>query len=361
MNLLPGKGTLKQTQQKREDLPAVPADPTMAGRFRFSALDLNLLRIFDAVMAERSVVAAGRRVLLSPSAISHGLARLRSAVGDELFVRDGASMRPTSFAVEFAPTVRDTLLKLRLALETRGFDPRVSQRHFVVAATDYASALLMPGVIERLVQQDASVCVDVVSLHGMDIAQELDAGRIDLAVGTFVEVASRFRTRLLEEIEQVFVTRRHHPAQTLGIEELAMYPHVVVRLVDTPRSPKPTGASSDRGIRRNVHIGDSTELEGILAKHGLRRTIAALVPHPLAIGPIVAQSNIIGMLPRRLAESAAAAFDLRIHDDPCRKVLWPYSLVWHEQAEADLGVAWLRTKFEEVVAHGASNNHPQTE
>ncbi|NYT69224.1 LysR family transcriptional regulator [Pusillimonas noertemannii] len=341
------------SHRQNHDQPSpAPDDTTTAGRVRFSALDLNLLRIFDAVMAERSVVAAGRRVSLSPSAVSHGLGRLRASIGDELFTRDGSTMRPTSFAIELAPAVKDALLRLRLALENRDFDPRQSNRHFVVAGTDYAGALLMPALVKRLVQQNASVCVDVVSLHGMDIAQELDAGRIDLAVGTFVEIPSRFRTELLEETEQVFVTCKDHPAQTLGIHDLATYPHVVVRLVDTPPSTKSGAAATDRGIRRNAHIGDSAGLEGVLAKHGLRRTIAAVVPHPLAIGPIVSQSHVIAMLPRRLAEAAARAFDLKIHDDPCGKVLWPYSLVWHEQADTDIGVAWLRSQLLDA-AYGA--------
>ncbi|NYT69201.1 DNA-binding transcriptional LysR family regulator [Pusillimonas noertemannii] len=323
-------------------------------KFRFSALDLNLLRIFNAVMAEQSVVGAGRRLKLSPSAVSHGLRRLRSALGDELFVRDGNSIRATAFALEFAPTVHEMMLRLQLALETRGFDPKTSKRRFLISGTDFASATLMPVLLQSLIQQSASVRVEILSASTLDIAHELDAGRIDLALGTFVEIGSRFNSSLLTEIEQVYLTRADHAVQELTLEDLAKYPHVVVRLADTPHTGISPSHIAERGLRRNVHIGDSTTLEGVLSRHGLTRHIAAVVPHPLAIAPIVATSHAIGMLPRHLADATAHLYGLRLHTDPCGRSHLPYSMVWHEQAEADAGIAWLRREINRA-ARGCMN------
>lgn len=319
---------------------------------RFSALDLNLLRIFDAVINDGSVVAAGSRLSLTPSAISHGLARLRTTLNDDLFVREGAALRPTQFAVEIAPTIHESLLRLKLMLETQGFDPSTSSRRFVVAGTDFTSSIYLPGVLKRIMEQQATVSVDLIASTGMDIVQELDAGRVDLAFGTFVEVGARFRSHMLSEVEQVFVTDKGHPAQSLSFEDLARYPHVVVRLVDRS-APTKQAHVPERGLHRNLHIGDSTVLEGLLAKNGLRRRIAAVVPHPLAVGSIVSGSQAIAMLPRPLAEVAAKAFGLRIHSDPCNEPLWPYSMVWHERTESDGALAWLRSQFATVAQQGA--------
>ena len=110
-------------------------------------LDLNLLRIFDAIMEERSVLRAGRRLGLSQSAVSHALNRLRYVLKDELFVRTSAGMQPTARAIELSRPLRQALLQIGTALGSPDFEPATARRRFVIAANDYVTTVFFPKLI----------------------------------------------------------------------------------------------------------------------------------------------------------------------------------------------------------------------
>src|SRR5438067_7239120 len=116
----------------------------------FPSLDLNLLRVFDALIEERSATRAGERLGLSQSAISHALNRLRYVLDDELFVRVAEGMRPTPRACEIAPRLREGLLQLQLALAPAEFDPLSTTRRFTIACTEYVGTVLMPRAVAKL-------------------------------------------------------------------------------------------------------------------------------------------------------------------------------------------------------------------
>ena len=116
----------------------------------FATLDLNLLRVFDAIMDERSTTRAGERLGVTQSAVSHALARLRDLLGDELFIRTPAGMEPTPRARGLAPRLRDGLLQLHAALAEEVFDPASSARRFTLLVNPYACAVLLPAVLARL-------------------------------------------------------------------------------------------------------------------------------------------------------------------------------------------------------------------
>src|SRR5215208_7284917 len=116
----------------------------------FDSLDLNLLRVFEALMEERSATRAGSRLGLTQSAISHALKRLRYVLNDELFVRGPEGMQPTERAAEIAPRLRQGLLQLQLALAPAEFVPERSDRRFMITCTEYGGAALMPALIARL-------------------------------------------------------------------------------------------------------------------------------------------------------------------------------------------------------------------
>src|SRR5437868_1869824 len=116
----------------------------------FHTLDLNLLRVFDTLIDERSVTRAGERLGLTQSAISHALNRLRFMLNDDLFVRVADGMRPTPRASEIAPRLREGLLQLQLALDPAEFLPEHTDRRFTIACTEYVGTVLMPGFIARV-------------------------------------------------------------------------------------------------------------------------------------------------------------------------------------------------------------------
>ena len=324
---------------------------------RFDQLDLNLLRIFDAVLEEGSVVQAGRRLSLSPSAISHGLGRLRHALKDDLFTREKDGMKPTPFARELGVAVHDTLQRLRTALSDDAFHPESSDRVFTIACSEFASVVLLAPLIASVRAQAPGVQVSLLPSNALNVSEALEAGRIDLAIGTFLEAGPRFRMRKLMDTDQVYVlpadASADADAAALTLERLAALPHVVVRLATAQERVVVDECIVEKGLRRHINMGDSPRLDQALAAKGQARTICAVVSHPLAVPAIVQSSGAVGMLPRQMAERLAPVWGLQIHDDPQGSPSFPYSIVWHERADADPGNAWMRDVIESVSARDA--------
>ena len=153
----------------------------------FNALDLNLLRVFEALMQERSATRAGERLGLTQSAVSHALNRLRYVLKDELFVRGPEGMQPTERAAEIAPRLRQGLLQLQLALAPADFVPERSDRRFTITCTEYGGAALMPALIARLRAEAPHASLTVLPSN-MGVAETLRSGRADLAIGSFRRV-----------------------------------------------------------------------------------------------------------------------------------------------------------------------------
>src|SRR5437588_12596345 len=142
----------------------------------FSSLDLNLLRVFEALMQERSATRAGERLGLTQSAISHALNRLRYVLKDELFLRGPDGMQPTERAAEIAPRLRQGLLQLQLALAPTDFAPERSDRRFTITCTEYAGAVLMPPLIARLRDTAPHASLNVLPSH-LGVADTRRSGR----------------------------------------------------------------------------------------------------------------------------------------------------------------------------------------
>src|SRR4051812_12173970 len=141
-------------------------------------LDLNLLRVLDVLLEERSVTRTGARLGLTQSAVSHALNRLRYTLNDELFVRGPAGMQPTPRALEMGPQVHAALHQLQAALQPSDFEPATSERRFSVVAGAYASAVLVPPVVSRLAEAAPRVDLSITEL-APDILERMDARRID--------------------------------------------------------------------------------------------------------------------------------------------------------------------------------------
>lgn len=317
---------------------------------QFNRLDLNLLRVFDAVMEQRSVVRAGARLGLSPSAVSHALNRLRGLTGDKLFVREKDRMRPTPLAAEIGPEIHDTILRLRLLLGQPDFHPRESTRQFAIAGSDYSSAIILPRVIERIAKAAPSVGLRVLSTAVSNVAEELDAGRVDMAIGIFVEKDARFEALRLSDIDLVYVASGRFRRRSLTIDDLSSLPHIVVTLSHQDGQRVVDDCLVERGLRRNVNIGSSAALDHELERRGVKRRVAAIVPHPLAVPMLLKRLDAIAMLPRKLAEELARNYQLKVFEDPCGNSPGPISVIWHERARADGGIMWLRGLFAEVAA-----------
>ena len=194
----------------------------------FKTLDLNLLKVFDAVMEERSVLRASQRVALSQSAVSHSLARLREMLEDDLFVRTATGMQPTARALTMAPQVREALRSLEAAVELPSFVPAASTRQFTLAANDFTTMVLASPLLKILRHEAPAIDLIIKPVTRIDLAEQIDLGRIDVAIGVFSDPPSRFRTSLLFEYDDVLIVGGKRKLGRIDNAALARMPLVVV-------------------------------------------------------------------------------------------------------------------------------------
>jgi DNA-binding transcriptional LysR family regulator len=308
------------------------------------------LRVFDALVEERSVTRAGERLGLSQSAISHALNRLRYVLNDELFVRVSDGMRPTSRASEIAPRLREGLLQLQLALAPREFVPRRTTRRFTIACTEYAGTVLMPGFIARL-RAEAPNAELRIRPSNMGVAEALLAGRVDLAIGSFRRVPEPFAYEPLFRETRVWVLSVDHPAAggDLTLERLAELSHMIISATGEDEHAV-DGYVIDHGLERLVTRSELGLLQGALAAHGLRRVIGLTTPHFLAALAVVSQSDMAAPLPRRLAAAFADRYRLKLFEPPYPSPPFDIMALWHRDHGEERAIAWLRNVLKEVAA-----------
>jgi DNA-binding transcriptional LysR family regulator len=315
----------------------------------FNSLDLNLLRVFDALIEEHSVTRAGERLGLSQSAISHALNRLRYVLNDELFVRMPDGMRPTIRAAEIAPRLREGLLQLQLALGPARFDPAHTERRFTIACTEYVGTILMPHLIARLrcLAPNAELRIRP---SNMGVAEPLLAGRVDLAIGSFRRVPEPFAYEPLYRETRVWVLSADHPAarDDLTLERLVSLSHLIISATGEDEQAV-NGYVSDHGLERLVTRSEVGLLQGALAAHGLRRVIRLTTPHFLGALAMVSQSDMAAPLPRRLAAAFAEQYRLKLFDPPYPSPPFDIMALWHRDHGNEPAIAWLRTILQEIA------------
>ncbi len=286
-------------------------------------LDLNLLRVFDAVARERHVTRAAERLHLSQPAVSNALARLRAALGDELFLRRPGGVEPTALALSLAQPVAEALDRIAEALTSQApFDPATSDRVFPIALSEYAEAVLAPPLLERM-QREAPRCL-VAIRHADRTNWEalLEGGAAMLAIGVLPEPAALYtRLRLLPEGFCTLMRAGHPLAEgALTMERFVSVPHVL---------------HSPNGSRDGA-------LDPALAEAGHPRRLGAVVAHLAVVPEILRRTDMIVTLSARLAAQMAAAHGLVSRDPPVEVKHMRLSLVFHRRFEADPGHAWLR-------------------
>jgi DNA-binding transcriptional LysR family regulator len=270
-------------------------------QMHFAAFDLNLLRLFNALMEEGGATRAGARLGLTQSAVSHALGRLRTAMGDPLFVRAPSGLHPTPRALELAPAIRQALDLLEGVIAAPRFDPAVDARAFAVATSSYISSVLIPAVAQRILAEAPNVTLRISGLVP-NLAEDIDRGRIDLVLGCFEAIPPRFHQTPLFEETGVWAVRAGHPALDgeLTAETLAKIKHLIVSSADATSDEGPGKAGL--GLKRITSWSD----EYALGSANLRPSPGPIsVPDAYTAMMMVAQTDMAALLPRRLAMLAA--------------------------------------------------------
>jgi DNA-binding transcriptional LysR family regulator len=296
-----------------------------------SSIDLNLLSVFQEVYRERQISAAARRLGLTQSAVSNALARLRRTFGDELFVRTAHGMQPTPLAQQMAEPIGAAMVQVALALSQRSrFDPATSGRRFTLAMTDVGEVYFMPVLIERCRTVAPNVEIASIRANGLTLKDDMETGRVDLAIGAFEDVSEALYHRALFRQPFVSMFRKDHPLAKgkVDLERFVAAPHLIV---DAAQSPY------DR-------------INGLLEKAGVTAGARFRVPHFTAVPYIVSTSELVVTVPQKLAESAASPFGLKWIEPPLALPTLQTNVFWHRRFNHDPGIQWLRGLIADVFA-----------
>ena len=316
----------------------------------FSTLDLNLLRVFDAVMEERSVLRASQKVCLSQSAVSHSLARLREMLDDELFIRTATGMQPTGRAMAMAGMVREALKSLEAAIELPKFEPATSTRRFTIAANDFTTMVVASRLLHVLRTEAPHVDIVVKPVTRIDLAEQIDLGRIDAALGTFYAVPSRFKSGFLFEYDDVLVTHASHHLSTITTEMLSGLPIIVISFGGEQEGAV-DGFISERGLARRSEMYDRASFERAMSASERVPRIAVSLPHFLALPAFLDGSGLSAIVPRPLANSFARTNPISIHELPYPTTRLEVRSLWHERHEGDASQDWLHAVLRRATEH----------
>jgi DNA-binding transcriptional LysR family regulator len=285
-------------------------------------IDLNLLRVFDAVLRERGVTPAASRLGLTQPAVSNALARLRALFGDALFVRTPAGMDATPFARGVAEPVRQALALLESALaHGPGFDPASSTRAFRFYMSDLGQVEFLPPPGVRL---------EAVAADLEHIGDALGTGALDLAVGFLPALGPPIARRALFRDPYVCLMRADHPAidARLTRKKFVEASHVLVTY---------------RG-------GGHRVIEEALERAGVARRIALRVPHFTVVPMVLERTDLILTLPARVARVYERQGKFKSLPPPVPMPPAEVAVHWHERFEADPGNRWLREQVVELFA-----------
>jgi DNA-binding transcriptional LysR family regulator len=309
-----------------------------------NAVDLNLLRVFDALMEEGSVTRAGARLGLTQSAVSHSLNRLRTLMEDDLFVRGPRGIRPTARASDIAPSIHAALLQLHGAISPRPFNPVTTDRTFTVIAGAYASAVLVPQLAARM-SVDAPRAGLVIAEAAPDMLEQLDSHRTDFALSAVDAAPDRISVETLIEETLVWVVRAEHPLARgrLTLQRLVETPHVAIRR----RRPDMGRETSDLVMRSTWE--DQGLLEAELHAHNLKRRIGVTVPDTYSALAVVRRADMAAPIPRRLGTLAAQGGFLVMLKPPYRPADVRLSLLCLRERLADPALNWMHALLKSVA------------
>jgi DNA-binding transcriptional LysR family regulator len=296
-------------------------------------LDLNLLLVLDALLEEGTLTRAAQRLKLSQPTVSAGLAKLRLALGDELFVRANGLMRPTARALALRPAVTSILKTIRLdILSLAAFEPEYEAGAFTLSLSEIGELEFLPRLLDRVGREAPRARLKCVVQRPVDLALAMDLGEVDLAIGYFPDiVASVFKQQTLFRHRSACLVRKGHP--TIG-PEMTLDRYLAARHI----AIVPEGRTQEV-----VELG--------LAAHGLTRCVAVQVGHFVSAPFLVAQSDLVATLPRPLAVLSAQMCNLRVMEPPFAIPPIEVKQLWHKRFDGHPRSRWLRR----IVAENSQN------
>jgi DNA-binding transcriptional LysR family regulator len=306
-------------------------------RFKFldkgaavAKLDIDWLKVFVEVYKTHSVSLAAERLGLAQANASVALNKLRTHFGDRLFARTSRGMEPTPYAAQIYPEVMETVERLaRLAGARAGFDAATAQRRFRICMTDISEVVVLPTLVNHLQRVAPGVLIEAERI-ATDTPRRLESGEIDLAVGFMPHLEAGFYQQVLFQQDFVCLAARKHPRVRKAPDRAAFLAegHVVV-----------TTSGTGHAI-----------VDKVMAQHGLERRVVLRVPSFLGVARLVARTELLVIVPRRLGEALAQQERVSLYDPPVHLPAFAVKQHWHERFHADAGNAWLRQTLSSLLA-----------
>lgn len=288
------------------------------------SLDLNLLRIFDRLLAERKVSAAADALGVTQPAVSNALKRLRDITGDELFTRTSAGMQPTPFAMQIAEPISYALSTIEATFKANThFEPAISDRTFRLGLTDIGEAYLLPKLLARLADEAPNLRFNTIRTGPDTLRDAMEKGEVDIAVGLLPSLQGNFFHRRMLRQRYVLCMRSTHPLahEQWSKADFLKQDHVVVHAAGTGHNA----------------------IDTLMVRSGLLRRVRLTLPHFMAVGPILSESNLVATLPQSLAKILHEPYGLVSAEHPVPIPPVNIDLFWHRRQHRDPANVWLRS------------------
>jgi DNA-binding transcriptional LysR family regulator len=293
------------------------------------SLDVTQMRLIAELARLRSVSAASRNIGLSQSAASHALAKLRKKLGDPLFMRTTAGFQPTPYGERLGIAAREALDVLVAGLASnQPFDPRTTTRRFTIYANDVGQTVLLPKLLAFLKTEAPGATVRAPPIPLENPGAALMSGDVDVAVGFFDNLTTGFRQSLLFRERYVCTVRSTHPKFRKGMTLEAF-------------------KSSEHAMADATGMAHAV-IDRFLAKHGVQRTIVLRVPGFHVLPMIIANSDLLAVIPNRLAETFVSHVPIKVLPLPIPIPPYDIHIYWHERYHHDPPLRWFRRAFVEL-------------
>ncbi len=290
--------------------------------------DLNLLLIFNAVYADRSITRAAEKLGMTQPAVSNALTRLRKQIGDPLFERSGQGMEPSPEARRLAPEIQEAIRMIRDAVSlTEKFDPATSTRRFLMIMPDAIESAIMVPLLADIPERTPGLNYSLEPLFPNDFTQAILSKTVDVGFFPSPVLEERVRTALLFSEPSCIVVRASHPVYG-GREQFTLDDLFEAQFI---------------AIAPELRM--LTQIDQQCNVLGRKRRIVCTTKRIWSVPYMVASSDLAGMLPRNIAETVAGKLGLRLFDPPMNLPPETWHMVWHEDFDGNSAHYWLRGKI----------------
>lgn len=307
------------------------------------SLDLNLLKVFNEVMSERSLTKAAQKLAMTQPAVSNAIGRLRESLGDDLVVRSGYGVEPTAKAIALWPVVREALVSLETAISPGEFNPAQAAQSFRIAMADATATAIVPELVSIIEQEAPGVSLRILPLTTRDPRQLLESGKADVAIGYFPVAGPAIRLHLMQD----------DAADLFGVAPMYQGPYVCVMRKNHPLASSARITLDQFCAAHHLLVSFSGRPFGFadqsLAELGRKRRILLTVNQFFTAGLVVVKSDLLAVMPKHFIRSTGFEDQFAVRALPFKMDMASIDAIWTHRAEAEPAHQWLVSAIKRAI------------